>query len=230
MSARALCSRSRQRSSSPESVHASPTCARFDEAGYFRGDWARFCARTDRTKCAWGPLARARAAVIFNKKMGSSTKESAPPLESGRRPTYRSTRPRQSAKPPPSPSESSLAVLVIDDDDMVRRALVRGLRRNHAVVDLRDAESALELIASGRRFDAILCDMNLGGMSGHDFFLNLDAIAEDQARRTIILSGDPSSLAPELFGELPPRFLDKPAPIAKIEAVLAELALLTRAA
>ena len=121
-------------------------------------------------------------------------------------------------------------VLVIDDDDMVRRALVRGLGRKHVVVDLRDAESALDLIESGRRFDAILCDMNLEGMSGRDFFFNLEAMAEDQARRLVILSGDPTTLDPDLFGDLPPRFLEKPASMVKITAVLAELSLVARAA
>ena len=113
---------------------------------------------------------------------------------------------------------------------MVRRSLVRGLRRNRTVVDLRDAESALVLLANGERFDAIVCDMNLDGMSGREFFLALETIAEDQARRVVILSGDPTSLDPALFGELPPRFLEKPVPVAMIEAVLAELSLLARAA
>ena len=143
---------------------------------------------------------------------------------------YRSVRPGQSVRPPAPVSAATHTVLVIDDDDMVRRALVRGLRRNHVVIDLRDAETALELIANGRRFDAILCDMNLEGMSGRDFFLNLDATAEDQARRVVILSGDPTSLEPELFGDLPPRFIEKPASMARIEALLAELALVARAA
>ena len=109
-------------------------------------------------------------------------------------------------------------------------ALVRGLGRKRAVVDLRDAESALELIASGKRFDAILCDMNLDGMSGRDFFVNLEAMDEDQARRVVILSGDPTSLDPNLFGDLPPLFIEKPASLVKIEAVLAELSLIARAA
>lgn len=127
-------------------------------------------------------------------------------------------------------SAAPRSILVIDDDDMVRRALVRGLRRTHSVVDLADAESAVSLIESGQRFDAILCDMNLGGMSGRDFFVQLESLAEEQARRLVVLSGDPTSLEPTLFGDTPPRFLEKPVSMAKIESVLAELWLLARAA
>ena len=162
--------------------------------------------------------------------MGSRINSTPPGMHSGRHPMYRSVRPGQSVRPPTPVAVATHTVLVIDDDDMVRRALVRGLRRNHVVVDLRSAEDALALIASGRRFDAILCDMNLDGMSGRDFFMNLDAAAEDQARRVVILSGDPNTLDPELFGELPPRFIEKPASITTIEAILAELALVQRAA
>lgn len=151
-------------------------------------------------------------------------------MQSGRHPKYRSVRPGQSARPPAPVAVATPSVLVIDDDDMVRRALVRGLRRNYAVLDVRDAESALELITSGRRFDAILCDLNLTGMSGRDFFLHLDATHENQARRVVILSGNPGAMESEHFGELPPRFLEKPASIARIEATLAELAALPHAA
>ncbi len=147
--------------------------------------------------------------------MPSSTK-STPPLQSGRHPKYRSVPPGPSALVGPAPV-CSHCVLVIDDDDMVRRALVRGLRRKYAVTDLRDAESALALIEAGARFDAILCDLNLAGMSGPDFFLNLD---DDQANRVVILSGNPGGMDDARFAGREPRFLEKPAPMAVIEALL----------
>ncbi len=145
----------------------------------------------------------------------ASRTHSTPPLQSGRHPKFRSTPPS-----PVLPLARSPRVLVIDDDAMVRRALVRGLQRKYAVTDLADAESALALIAGGARFDAILCDLNLTGMSGRDFFLCLDAKDEDQARRVVILTG---SFTAGLFGDREPRFLEKPASMAMIDAALADL-------
>ncbi|MBX3209317.1 MAG: response regulator [Labilithrix sp.] len=148
--------------------------------------------------------------------MASST-NSTPPLQSGRHPKYRSVRPG-----PPSVA-SSPCILVIDDDDMVRRALVRGLRRKYAVTDLRDAETARALITAGTWFDAILCDLNLAGMSGADFFVNLQALDEQQASRVVILSGNPDGREDPRFAGREPRFLEKPSSIATIEAMLVDL-------
>ncbi|HVH42667.1 MAG TPA: response regulator [Labilithrix sp.] len=119
---------------------------------------------------------------------------------------------------------ANLSVLVIDDDDMVRRAIVRGLRRRYEVTELRDAETALVLIHGGQRFDAILCDLNLTGMSGSDFFLNLEANNDEQAARVIILTGNIGAVGAADFGENGPLLLEKPVSIAKLEGLIRDLA------
>lgn len=155
------------------------------------------------------------------------------PMQTGTFPRFESARPVPSTRPavrlsrPPSLRPSAVLpvacrVLVIDDDEMVRRALVRGLRRRHLVTDLRDAESGLALIASGARFDAIFCDLNLGGMSGLEFFAQLEALDASQAGRVVILSGGLAGDEGEGAGG--PRFLEKPASMATLEATVAELA------
>jgi two-component system, cell cycle sensor histidine kinase and response regulator CckA len=61
------------------------------------------------------------------------------------------------------------SILVIDDDPAVRRAVVRVLERSgFRVVGVDDAESGLECLASSERFDAVLSDLVLPGMSGFD--------------------------------------------------------------
>jgi len=112
-------------------------------------------------------------------------------------------------------------VLVIDDDEMVRRAVVRALRRKYTITELRDAESALALIRSGSRFDAILCDLNLDGMSGRELLMSLRLLHPDQARRMAITSGSPrSAMDEELLETLETRFIEKPATLSTIEGVL----------
>lgn len=116
------------------------------------------------------------------------------------------------------------SVLVIDDDAMLRRALVRGLRRRYAVTERDDAEVALSEIANGQRYDAILCDLTLAGMSGRQFILALSCIVPAQAERAIILTGVArSAIDEELLAIVGTRFVEKPATIAEIDLVLDEI-------
>ncbi|CAN5647973.1 hypothetical protein BH23GEM11_BH23GEM11_06400 [soil metagenome] len=66
------------------------------------------------------------------------------------------------------------SILVIDDDPAVRRAVVRVLERSgFQVVGVEDAESGLERLATGEKFDAVLSDLVLPGMSGSDLLERL---------------------------------------------------------
>jgi len=107
---------------------------------------------------------------------------------------------------------------------MVRRAVVRILRRRYAVTDVPTAESALTLIDGGASYDVILCDLHLSGMSGRDLVLTLEAQRPAQARRVVILSGSPRTTMDDVFlAVIGPRFLEKPASIAEIDAIIGSL-------
>jgi CheY-like chemotaxis protein len=115
-------------------------------------------------------------------------------------------------------------ILVIDDDAMLRRALVRGLKRRHTVVEHDDAEVALAEIANGARYDAIVCDLTLGGMTGRQFVLALNAILPEQAQRVIILTGvSKLTLDEAILDVIGPRFVEKPATLQEIEMVLSDV-------
>jgi CheY-like chemotaxis protein len=150
------------------------------------------------------------------------------------KPRAMSMRPRVMSMRPTSGTEASAIsgvvvtvrrhVLVIDDDEMVRRACVRALRRRYTITELRDAESALSLIRSGTRFDAILCDLNLDGMSGRELLMQLRLLHPDQARRTIIVSGSPrNSMDEHLLEAVETRYIEKPAPLSMIENVISDV-------
>lgn len=122
------------------------------------------------------------------------------------------------------PGATTPRVLLVDDDDLVRRAIARSLRRRYAVVEVREAERALELVQSGERFDAILCDLHLAGMSGRELLMRLAAERRDEANRLVIMSGSPRTALDEALLELvSKRFIEKPATLAAIDAVLREL-------
>lgn len=145
------------------------------------------------------------------------------------RPDRRSVRPRASFRPVDEsgvmPAAAALpSLLVIDDDPMVRRALVRVLRRRYVVTELESAEAALDLLDAGHTFDAIVCDLNLNGMSGRNFLVTLDAMRDDHANRVIILSGTArDAIADERLVGMSSRFVEKPATAAQIEVVITEV-------
>jgi len=84
------------------------------------------------------------------------------------------TTPRLSGAPPqPGPDESPAHVLVVDDDDALRRSVARLLLAHHFRVDTVDsAESALEYLAANDP-DVVLCDLQMPGMDGLELLRRL---------------------------------------------------------
>jgi two-component system cell cycle sensor histidine kinase/response regulator CckA len=80
-------------------------------------------------------------------------------------------------------------VLVIDDEEMLRRALARTLGREHTVTLAASGAAAMALIDEGQRFDLILCDLMMDGMDGLDFHETLSHRYPEQASRIIVMSG-----------------------------------------
>jgi CheY-like chemotaxis protein len=68
------------------------------------------------------------------------------------------------------------------------RALKRSLSAHHDVTVLTTGTSALESIAGGERFDAILLDIMTPDVSGMETYERIQRDAPDQARRIIILT------------------------------------------
>jgi len=99
------------------------------------------------------------------------------------------------ATPEPAPPLAAGAaagrarLLVVDDEALVGRAIKRVLGRRYEVVTLDDPLEALRLVEAGERFDALLCDMMMPGMSGMDLHDRLKELAPALAERTIFLTG-----------------------------------------
>jgi signal transduction histidine kinase len=103
-----------------------------------------------------------------------ASKELAPPA-SGRHP---SDRPMRRAR-----------VLVIDDEPMMARAVQRLLGSEHDVDATTDPPGAVARVRAGERFDVILCDLMMPGMTGMDVHEAVLAIDEAQARRMVFMTG-----------------------------------------
>ncbi len=80
-------------------------------------------------------------------------------------------------------------VLVVDDDELLAKLLARTLSREHEVTVVTSAREALARVEAGERFDLILCDLMLPGLSGMNFYERVGAVAPELVERIMIMTG-----------------------------------------
>jgi DNA-binding response OmpR family regulator len=97
-------------------------------------------------------------------------------------------------------------ILVVDDEPLVARAVLRILER-HQPVWVATAELAIERLAS-ERFDLVLCDLMLGGKTGLD--VRAAAGPEQRDKFLFITGGALTESARDLLASEPERFVTKP--------------------
>ena len=101
---------------------------------------------------------------------------------------------------------------------MVRRVLSIA----HDVESFSRAVDAVDRIRSGARFEAILCDLMMPGMTGMDAFDAVRAIDEEQAARMVFLTGGAFTERSRAFAESR-RVVSKPMPVRQIRELVDEL-------
>jgi CheY-like chemotaxis protein len=85
------------------------------------------------------------------------------------------------------PRERGRCLLIVDDETMIRRALIRLLRRDgYRILEASNAADALELLAT-EDVQVILSDQRMPGMNGTEFLSRAKAIYPDTIR--MVLSG-----------------------------------------
>jgi CheY-like chemotaxis protein len=105
-------------------------------------------------------------------------------------------RPREEAGRPAlvetARSSASLAILVVEDEPLVARAVSALLRREgHRVRTAGAAEEAVEeLTRAPSDFDVVLSDYRMPGMGGEGLFQWMRAHQPDRLERLIFMSGD----------------------------------------
>ncbi len=113
-----------------------------------------------------------------------------------------------------SPEESTgprRRLLLIDAEPAVGTSVRRLLQEAHEVHSVQDVKLALKLISRGERYDAILCDVVLPGMSGVDLLRELEQHEPGLARRTgFMTSGAFSTPSRELMASYSGELLEKP--------------------
>ena len=114
----------------------------------------------------------------------------------------------------------SRTILVVEDHDNVRQELVRALRDDgYHVIEARDGELALSVLATGLRIDLLVTDIVMPNMGGLELAAILDAMRQPPLR--LFMSA--YALQPSL---VPGRLLRKPFMtselVAEVRRLLAE--------
>ncbi|QRK12511.1 PAS domain-containing protein [Archangium violaceum] len=124
-------------------------------------------------------------------------------------------------EPAPVPAPGRARILVVDDEPYVTRALQRSLSPEHEVATVTGARAALKLLDQGNRFDLILCDVMMPGMTGMDLYAELNRAAPDQAQRVVFMTGGaftPRALS--FLQEVPNPKLSKPLDLRQLRALV----------
>src|SRR5690606_33201416 len=82
---------------------------------------------------------------------------------------------RASSLPPRSIRDEKIKLLVIDDESILLEMIRRKLSKDFDVTTTTHAEEALSWLEDGFKFDVILCDITMPGMTGPQFY---DAVGE----------------------------------------------------
>ncbi len=126
------------------------------------------------------------------------------------------------AAAPPPVSTRRGRILLVDDEPDIRRSISKFLTRSGWTVDLADSgDEGLRQLQSSE-YDAVLCDLRMPGMSGHEFYRRLQAMESPAVSHLIFMTGD--VLSPEasrFLQEAARPVLSKPFALKDLMEVLA---------
>jgi PAS domain S-box-containing protein len=130
---------------------------------------------------------------------------------------------RHSTRAPPGNGSRRGAVLVIDDEPAIGSSIRRVLS-GHDVTVVTTAQDALELLAAGKAFDAILSDLMMPGMTGMDLFRSIVKLHPRMTANVVFLTG--GAFTPEVHAfldQVSNKRLIKPFDIAKLRSAVNSL-------
>ncbi len=93
------------------------------------------------------------------------------------------------AEAPPRPGSRRGRILVVDDERLIRAALIRILAAEHDVVEAESGEAAERLLAADGGFDVILSDLIMPEVTGMDLHDGLALTRPELAARMVFMTG-----------------------------------------
>ena len=127
---------------------------------------------------------------------------------------------KASTAPEPSP-QPRRRILVVDDEPNVLRAVARQIGQDHDVVTAQNGAAALAILEQDQRFDGILCDLVMPGVTGIDVY---DAIRARHpalvSKFTVLTGGTFNERAHRFLHEQHLRILEKPFDLEELRRFL----------
>ena len=113
-------------------------------------------------------------------------------------------------------------ILIVEDDESLRRIVVRHLRSlAYRVAEADSAEAAVEALDGGLRPDVVILDLNLPGDTGWDL---LRGPALDAAGRPPVIITSATTVSPKWLSEFNcAGYLPKPFPLETLVATIERL-------
>src|SRR5213594_533147 len=138
-------------------------------------------------------------------------------------PTAPASAPQAAPPPPPKGTLTGIRVLLVDDEELIRRPMARFLaKRGAEIKEAADGLAALERLAEGFEPQVILADLRMPRMDGAEFYEHLQQQRPALAERLLFLSGDITQLAGRGLAEVSrDRVLVKPVELAELERRIA---------
>jgi signal transduction histidine kinase len=137
--------------------------------------------------------------------------------------TPQAATPEASVPAAPKLSLEGIRVLLVDDEELIRRPMARFLsKRGAEIKEAGDGLAALERLKEGYDPQVILADLRMPKMDGAEFYHRLQQERPPLAERVLFLSGDITHLAGRGLAEVPrDRVLVKPVELAELERRIA---------
>ena len=111
-------------------------------------------------------------------------------------------------------------ILVVDDQPMLTKA-IRRMLSDHEVITVTCAREAIARIESGERYDIILSDLMMPGVSGMELRDTLERVAPDQVCRMVFMTGGAfTAKAREFFERVNNPTIEKPFDKAQLFKVI----------
>jgi signal transduction histidine kinase/CheY-like chemotaxis protein len=123
------------------------------------------------------------------------------------------------------------SLLLVDDDSRLLRSVRRTLARDYDVETCEGGHAALAALASGRRFDVILCDLHMPDLTGMEFHRHVAEELPGLERTIIFMTG--GAFTPEatrFMRDCPNPSIEKPVDLAELDKLIGEICEATRGA
>jgi CheY-like chemotaxis protein len=102
-----------------------------------------------------------------------------------------------------------MRILTVDVDPDLASTVSRVFGDEHEVVAVRSGFAALDLLAIGRAFDIVLCEVELPDMPGEEVHRRLVESAPRVAKKFVFVTGD-AKAHKAFLSKIPNPYLEKP--------------------